>query len=74
VATPNLHRQECLHTWFPDMARIVRSIFDVRDGFVYPNDLPGLGIELDLEGVNVCRIDSIGRVAITDHLEGDLED
>jgi len=74
MATPNLYRQECLHTWFPAMRKIVKPTLDVHDGAVYPNGLPGLGIELDREGVEECCVDAIGGVAITDHLEGDLED
>jgi galactonate dehydratase len=73
MATPNLYREECLHTWFPAMSRIVSPMLDVRDGCIYPNGLPGLGIELDPEGVDACRIDTIGGVPVTDHLEGDLE-
>jgi galactonate dehydratase len=73
MATPNLYRQECLHTWFPQMSQIVAPMFDVRDGSIVPNGRPGLGIELDLDGVNKYRIDTLGRVTITDHLAGDLE-
>ncbi len=48
MVIPNLYREECLHTWFPAFEKIVTPMFDVRDGSIYPNGLPGLGIELGL--------------------------
>jgi galactonate dehydratase len=57
MATPNLYRQECLHTWFPAMAEIATPMFDVRDGAIQPNVRPGLGIELNMDAVDAYRID-----------------
>ena len=46
MTTPNLYREECLHTWFDDFKKIVTPMFDVRDGCIFPSGRPGLGIEL----------------------------
>jgi galactonate dehydratase len=51
MTTPNLYRQECLHTWFDTFARLITPMFDVRDGSIYPSDRPGLGIELNMDMV-----------------------
>ncbi len=46
IACPNFGIQECY--FFPDE---VREVFpgcpEVRDGYMYPNDKPGLGIDID---------------------------
>ena len=52
MTMPNLYRQECLHTWFPIFEKLINPMFDVRDGAIYPSDLPGLGIELNMDAVN----------------------
>ncbi len=44
--TPNLYKQECVSDWFPTFEKIITPMFDIRDGSIYPNDRPGLGIEL----------------------------
>ncbi len=46
MATPNLFRQECIHTWFDDFARIITPMFEYHDGALWPSDRPGIGIEL----------------------------
>ncbi len=51
MTTPNLYRQECLHTWFDTFEKVINPMFDVRDGSIYPSDRPGLGIELNMEMV-----------------------
>lgn len=56
MATPNLYREECLHTWFPHMEKLISPTFDIRDGSIYPNGLPGLGIELNMDGINEYRV------------------
>jgi galactonate dehydratase len=56
MATPNLYREECLHTWFPHMEKLISPTFDIRDGSIYPNGLPGLGIELKMDGINEYRV------------------
>lgn len=57
MATPNLYREECLHTWFPAMRDIITPMFDIRGGSMYPNGRPGLGIELNMDAVDEYRID-----------------
>ena len=51
MTTPNLYRQECLHTMFEVFGRIVTPLFDYHDGAIWPSSRPGLGLELDHEGV-----------------------
>ena len=51
MATPNLYRQECLHTWFEDFAKIITPMFEYHDGAIWPSNRPGLGIELVHEAV-----------------------
>jgi galactonate dehydratase len=46
MATPNLYRQECIHTRFDDFSTYVTPMFEHHDGALWPSDLPGLGIEL----------------------------
>ena len=57
MATPNLYREECLHTWFPHMEGLITPMLDIRAGSIYPNGQPGLGIELDMDGINEYRVD-----------------
>ena len=57
MATPNLYRQECLHTWFKDFPKVIKPMFDYHDGAIWPNDRPGLGIELDHDGVAEYALD-----------------
>ena len=57
MATPNLYREECLHTWFPHMEGLITPMLDIRAGSIYPSGQPGLGIELDMDGINEYRVD-----------------
>lgn len=57
MTTPNLYRQECVHTWFESFGKIIDPMFDVRDGSIYPTDLPGLGIELKMDAVQRYLVD-----------------
>jgi galactonate dehydratase len=57
MAMPNLYRQECVHTWFDTFAKLITPMFDVRDGAIYPNGRPGLGIELNRREVDRHRVD-----------------
>ncbi|NQW20966.1 MAG: hypothetical protein HQ477_09670, partial [Chloroflexi bacterium] len=57
MAIPNLYREECLHTWFPAFEKIITPSFDVRDGSIYPNGRPGLGIELIPGAIDEFRVD-----------------
>lgn len=55
--TDNLYRQECVHTWFNTFAKMITPMFDIRDGAIYPNGRPGLGIELNRHEVDRHRVD-----------------
>ncbi len=57
MTTPNLYRQECLHTWFEDFPKAITPMFDYHDGAIWPSDRPGLGIELNHESVAEYAID-----------------
>ena len=57
MTTPNLYRQECLHTWFPVFEKLISPMFDVQDGSILPNGKPGLGIELNMDVVEQYRVD-----------------
>ena len=57
MTTPNLYRQECLHTWFPVFEKLITPMFDVQDGSILPNGRPGLGIELNMDVVEKYRVD-----------------
>jgi len=58
MAVPNLYREECIHTWFNDFKKIIKPMFDVRDGAIHPSGKPGLGIELIHEEVERYRVDA----------------
>jgi galactonate dehydratase len=57
MTTPNLYREECLHTWFDVFKKIITPMFDVRDGCIFPSGRPGLGIELVHEEVARYAVD-----------------
>lgn len=57
IAIPNLYREECLHTWFETFEKIITPMFDVRDGSIFPNGRPGLGIELIPEALEEFAVD-----------------
>ncbi|MEE8045800.1 MAG: mandelate racemase/muconate lactonizing enzyme family protein [Dehalococcoidia bacterium] len=57
MTIPNLYREECLHTWFDTFEKIITPMFDVRDGSIFPNDRPGLGIELIPEALEEFAVD-----------------
>ena len=63
MTTPNLYRQECLHTWFEDFPKVIKPMFDYHDGAIWPSDRPGLGVELDHDGVAEHAIDPRSREA-----------
>ena len=46
MTTPNLYRQECIHTRFEGFASFITPMFEYHDGALWPSDRPGLGIEL----------------------------
>ncbi|MBM3263149.1 MAG: mandelate racemase/muconate lactonizing enzyme family protein [candidate division Zixibacteria bacterium] len=57
MTIPNLYRAECVHTWFDVFGKIVTPMFDVREGCLFPNNRPGLGIEIIHEEVQRYAID-----------------
>ena len=57
MAIPNLYREECLHTWFEAFEKVITPMFDVRDGSIFPNGRPGLGIELIPEAIEEFAVD-----------------
>ena len=57
MTTPNLYRAECQHGKFEAYEKIVTPMLDIRDGAIFPNGLPGLGIELVHEEVERYRVD-----------------
>ena len=57
LTTPNLYRQECIHVWCEDFAKIVTPVFEHHDGAIWPSDRPGLGIELIHEEVARYALD-----------------
>jgi galactonate dehydratase len=63
---PNLYREECIHTWFPDFEKIITPMFDVRDGCMHPSGKPGLGIELIREEVERYSVDPHSSEAMPD--------
>jgi galactonate dehydratase len=57
LTLPNLYRQECVHEFFADYARIITPGLDWHDGAIWPSERPGLGIELDRAGVDKYRVE-----------------
>ena len=57
ITTPNLYRQECIHSWFDSFAKIVTPMFDYHDGAIWPSDRPGLGIELNHDAMAEYALD-----------------
>ena len=57
MTIPNFYREECLHTWFETFEKIITPMFDVRDGSIFPNGKPGLGIELIPEALEEFAVD-----------------
>ena len=57
MATPNLYRQECVHSAFETFARFIHPMPLIRDGAIFPSDRPGLGIELNRDMVQRHLVD-----------------
>ena len=71
ITMPNLYRLECLHEWFPTFAKIIKPMFEYRDGAVwFDASRPGLGIELDHEGAAENRVDPVSDEAARNRLGG----
>jgi len=61
MATPNLYRQECVHEFFDDYAKVITPMFDCHDGAIWPSARPGLGVELNHEGLQRYRVEPTDR-------------
>ena len=57
MTTPNLYRQECLHTWFKTFEKIINPMFTIENGAILPNNLPGLGLDLNIDEVKKYEVD-----------------
>ena len=69
ITMSNLYRLESLHEWFPTFAKIIRPMFEYRDGAVWLDDSrPGLGIELNHESATEYRVDPASDDARRDRL------
>ena len=67
ITMPNLYRLEAMHRWFPEFARIIKPMFEVRDGAIHLDPTrPGLGIELDHEAAAEYRLDPASGEATRD--------
>ena len=56
MTTPNLYRQECLHTWFDTFEKIITPMFNIENGAILPNNLPGLGLDLNMDQVTKYQV------------------
>ena len=56
MTTPNLYRQECLHTWFKTFEKSISPMFEIQNGAILPNNLPGLGINLIMDEVKKFEV------------------
>jgi galactonate dehydratase len=57
MTTPNLYRQECIHSWFDEFEKIITPMFEHHDGALWPSDRPGLGIEINHEAAAQYALD-----------------
>lgn len=64
MTIPNFYRLECLHTWFPDFAKIITPMFEVRDGALWPSQRSGLGFELNHDALGEFLVDPLDPRAI----------
>lgn len=71
---PNLYREECVHHWFPQFEQLIEPMFDVRDGCIYPNGKPGLGIDFNEEVMERHRIDVDAPEAQSRHWFGPFDE
>ena len=49
MTVPNFYRLEMISGWLDAYNSCITSKLDIRDGHLHVPDLPGLGIELDLD-------------------------
>lgn len=57
LVTPNLYRQESVHTAFDIFSRFIMPMPSIHDGAIWPSDRPGLGIELNHDEVDKHIVD-----------------
>ena len=57
TTAPNLYRQECVHEFFEDYAKVITPMFDWSDGVAKLPDRPGLGVELIPEAIEKYSVD-----------------
>lgn len=57
ITTPNLYRQESVHTAFDTFSRFITPMPAVQDGSMWPSARPGLGIELNHDEIDRHIVD-----------------
>jgi L-alanine-DL-glutamate epimerase-like enolase superfamily enzyme len=57
ITTPNLYRQESVHTAFDTFSRFITPMPAVQDGSMWPSARPGLGIELNYDEIDRHIVD-----------------
>ena len=66
---PNPCWIECIHEWFPTFAKIIKPMFEYRDGATWLDaSRPGMGVELDQEAAAKYRVDPGADEAVRDKL------
>ena len=70
MTTPNVYRAECQHWRFDAYEKITTPALDVRDGAIFPNELPGLGMELVREEVERYRVGPTDQSGVAPYLKG----
>ncbi|HCV26721.1 MAG TPA: mandelate racemase/muconate lactonizing enzyme family protein [Dehalococcoidia bacterium] len=63
MTIPNFYRLECLHTRFPDFARIMDPMFEYDGKWINPTDRPGLGVALNHETLDEFLVDPTSEKA-----------
>jgi galactonate dehydratase len=61
TTAPNLYRQECVHEFFDDYAKVITPMFDWKDGEARLSNRPGLGIELIPEAIEKYSVDPFDK-------------
>lgn len=61
TTAPNLYRQECVHEFFDDYAKVVTPMFDWKGGEARLPDRPGLGVELIPEAIEQYSVDPFDK-------------
>lgn len=61
ATAPNLYRQECVHEFFDDYAKVIMPMFDWQGGEAQLPDGPGLGVELIPEAIEKFSVDPFDK-------------